>query len=296
MKIFKYMFMTLALLAMVSCKDNTPAYEWAEKPTNAQVYFNMDQSAEIKASYNQTSFSFIMNRVKTDDAITVPLTITCEKPYSLSFPSSVSFAAGQSEAKVSVTYDPVAWDFDNTVTFTAKIAQEDLTTIYGLSELTFTAVIPSSWTSLGKCTLYDDFYSGIEAQCEVQRNDVKTNVYKLIKPFGINQNPTITLLKKGDVYKTITIDRDNLVGWDDIKVTLYDDVNYVQAMHPGRFTSADLCNIDVFAMSQVTEYQENGIPKEIEMCAAYYIPGLGGWTSYCPKGQSWLYITFPDVK
>ncbi|MDO4949149.1 MAG: hypothetical protein Q4E55_03135 [Bacteroidales bacterium] len=293
MKIFKYTFMTaIALLAMVSCKDNTPAYEWAEKPTNAQVYFNQNQKTSFSLSSTEKSFAVEFNRVKTDDAIQVPLTVTGENIENLNIPTSVSFAAGQDKANITIGYDVETFGFDKKATITFKVAQEDLTTMYGVSELTITAIIPSPWTKLGKCTIIEDYWFGDTFSADIYQNDLDENSFKIVNPFGQGDEVTLTLLHPGDTYRNVKITMDDLVGYTDFDCELhtsYDDE--VFAVHPGRFTSRQ--DEDHYQYNYVESYQANGLPAVISLSPMYYMFNTGGWDK--TQVGDLLRIVFPGV-
>ena len=284
--------MTLALLAMVSCKDNTPAYEWAEKPTNAQVYFNQNQSTSYTLSATGTSFVVTLNRVKTEEALQVPLTVTGENIENLNIPTSVSFASGQDKANITVGYDVNTFGFDKKATITFKVGQADLTTEYGVAELTVTAIIPSPWTKLGKCTIIEDYWFESTFTADLYQNDLDANSFKIVSPFGKGDEVTLTLLHPGDTYRGVNITLEDLVGYTDFDCEFYDGYSdEVFAIHPGRITRT--ADEDHYKYNYVESYQANGLPAVVSLSPWYYMFNVGGWDK--TQVGDMLRIIFPGV-
>jgi hypothetical protein len=192
MKKNKYILGILAVLfamtSLYSCKDDAAVYEPAEKLDSEQVYFPSTNASTIELSSVENSYDIVIARVKTDNAITVPLTITGNSGV-YDIPSSVNFAQGESTASVKVTYDVEEIGFD---TFSDLIIgiNEEYTSEYGNSKYSFNIGIPAPWKSLGEATYFDDllnaFYgTGIpEYKIEIQENLLQPGLFRLVNPYG----------------------------------------------------------------------------------------------------------------
>lgn len=192
MKTVKYILgvlvMFITMTTFYSCKDEAPVYDPAEKVNNDQVFFPNTNSSTIKASSLATSFDVAIARVKTDGAISVPLTLTGgDGQYSI--PASVSFNAGQAATSIKVTYDPEKIGFDNFSDLVISIG-EAFKTPYGLTDYPFNVGIPAPWKSLGKGTFIDDFVSAfygvgnVAWEVEIQENELQPGFFRVVNPYA----------------------------------------------------------------------------------------------------------------
>ena len=178
----------VGMTAMFSCQDDAPDYIAAEKIDSEQVYFPSTISSNVALSSLENSFDIIIARVKTDNAITVPLTITGNDGL-YNIPSSVTFAQGESKATLKITYDAAEIGFDNFSDLSIKIGDE-YTSVYGNSEYLFKIGVPSPWESLGDATYADDYVStwfGVgndEYKVEIQENLLQPGLFRLVNPYG----------------------------------------------------------------------------------------------------------------
>src|SRR5690554_2027290 len=178
----------VGMTTLFSCQDDAPDYISAEKIDSEQVYFPSTISSNVALSSLENSFDIIIARVKTDNAITVPLTITGNDGL-YNIPSSVTFAQGESKATLKITYDAAEIGFDNFSDLSIKIGDE-YTSVYGKSEYLFTIGVPSPWESLGEATYADDYVStwfGVgndEYKVEIQENLLQPGLFRLVNPYG----------------------------------------------------------------------------------------------------------------
>lgn len=192
MKIDKILALSMASLmtvAFTACDSEDESYEWASV-SGSQVYFNNSLAKEYVLSMNESSFNIPVSRVSDADAINVPLNVTLEDGSLFTIPQSVSFAAGQKEANIQVSYDPANIVFDKFETVKISLADAGLTTEWGISEYVFTAGVPAPWVSLGKATVVDDYITGffgvenVAWQVELQENQLYPGYYRLVNPYG----------------------------------------------------------------------------------------------------------------
>lgn len=186
--IFGVLLALAAMSAFYSCDDDVK-YRPADKLDSVQVYFPNTNSSSINLSSLENSFEIAIARIKTDEAITVPLIVTGTNGL-YNFPTSVSFAQGASTAVITMTYNPSAIEFDDFIELKLSIADETYTTVYGMSEYTFKVGIPAPWTSLGKCTFTEDFMttfygvSNTPYEVEIQESQLQPGLFRLVNPFG----------------------------------------------------------------------------------------------------------------
>lgn len=304
--IYKHFYLALCSVlafAMGACTEEVD-YEPAEVPEGAQVYFPSTLPSQVNLDATASSFNVQIGRAATD-AATVNLNATDESGL-FTIPTSISFAAGEKTANLTIGYDATKFEYDDYKSITLSIADENAKTPYGTSSYTFKVGIPSPWTSMGMCTYMDEFLFDNAYQVELQRNDLDKNLYRLVRPYreGLDKEgyggvtgeeqefPEFRLLQPGDVWKDVTITMNDLVAFNDIS-TEWTNTNYgetVWLLHPSRFTSMGAESY--WENSRVVSYQENGLPAVIELAPYYYMFGVGGWDY--TKSPS-VTIVFPGV-
>lgn len=263
---------------LVNFSANESDYVPATPETGAQVYFYNTNATSVSLDGSATSFDILVGRQNTDEAINVPIKVTGNEEMLLSIPASVSFAAGQAEAALPVSYDLKTLGYDHQVSFTVALASEMQTTSYGLSELSMTAVIPAPWTSLGTGTITENWWALGSSAVEIFQNDIDPNQFKLVNPFNrTNSNTVITLLQPGDVLSGVTVTMSGLVNFEDFYIDVYSGYGDVYFLHPSRFSS--LSAESNWTHSKVLDYQENGLPGRIQLAPYCYIFGVGGWNN-----------------
>lgn len=178
----------IGMTTVYSCQDDTADYIPSEKVDSEQVYFPSTNAAAIKLSTTVSSYDIIIARVKTDNAISVPLTVTGGAGL-FNVPASVSFAQGASTATIKITFDAEEVGFDNFQDLTISINNE-FTSVYGKSEYKFNIGIPAPWKSLGNAIYNDDFVSAFfgvsyaEYEVEIQENLLQPGLFRLVNPYG----------------------------------------------------------------------------------------------------------------
>ena len=196
MKIFNKIASALMVLpvvaALTACSDDDK-YTPAELLTNAQVYFSNQLPANVAlVTEGEGVVNVQLNRVKTDEELTVNLVATQPEEQTLKFnvPASVTFAEGESTASIDVTYDPSQVEYDTKYMCQLAISDEEYTTPYGQTAYTFTGSIAAPWKSLGMATFTENCMSAmyemetITYQVEIQENETKPGFYRLVNPYG----------------------------------------------------------------------------------------------------------------
>lgn len=184
--IFYVLLGTMTVVSVASCSDS-PDYDEAATPTNEQVFFPNTNPQALRLSGSEKSFDVTVKRANTKGALSVALDV--EGDSLLSVPSSVSFADGQDEAKLTVGYDLATLGYDNPQDLTIALKDANQGTPYGISSYKVNVIIPSPWTSLGQATVTDDLISGfygvdnVSFKVEIQENDLVPGYYRLVNAY-----------------------------------------------------------------------------------------------------------------
>lgn len=166
-KIFTKAFVALAAIAGFSACSSDD-YEMVGKPTNAQVYFSNENDTELLLEENQNQVEVEVTRVKTDGALTVPVTATDESGF-FTVASSVTFADGESTAKLPISFDFSSLEGDTDYPVTLTLQSE--TCAYGDNTMTVNIKYApwSEWTLLAENAVYTyvNYYSGADDEQDV---------------------------------------------------------------------------------------------------------------------------------
>ena len=153
MKIFRKLASALMVLpvvaALTACSDDDGKYTPAEKLTTAQVYFSNQLPAKVAlVAEGEGVVNVTLNRIKTDEALTVNLVATQPEEQAVQFnvPASVTFSEGENTAEIKVTYDPAQVAYDTNYKCSIAISDEEYTTPYGATSYTFSASLVAPWT------------------------------------------------------------------------------------------------------------------------------------------------------
>ena len=294
-----YSLLILALVATMgftACSDDDD-YQWATVSGN-QVYFSNELSSSIEIPMSGSEFIVPISRVKTDEAITVNLAHTDTTGF-YTVPSSVSFAAGETQANIVIGYDNTMMVYDKFIPDTIRITSTDLTSEYGLTSYAFSAGAFSPYKSIGKGTFVDNYYFGATLSCEILQNQEQKNVYRVMNPYRngvVNASAgddylEITIQPAGAVYKDVTLTRNDLVTYGDFN-TGYHHSNYdadIYLLYPSRFSAN--ATEESWSYNRVVAWQEDGTPGQVQLAPYYYMFGVGGWNA--SQGDGNVYLYFP---
>ena len=140
-KIFKSAFVALVALIGLTMTSCVNKYDYdAATASGEQVYFD-NSTSKVALSKDATSFTVPVLRVATTEAATIALTSTDESGI-FTIPSSVSFAAGENKALVTIGYDPTKLEYDDFKSITLSLSDTSYGTPYG-----FSSVVSSSVTA-----------------------------------------------------------------------------------------------------------------------------------------------------
>ena len=304
MKLNKLFFGLLGIATLfAACKENEDDdYKWATA-AGEQVFFSNELSSKVELDTNAVVFNIPVKRINAGSAITVP--IQCVDTFGVfTYPTSVSFAAGQTESSIPVGYngkDRVNFPYDKFMDITISLGDSaTYSTPYGKSIYAFKAGVPAPLRLIGTGKFADNFWFEAESDVEIYQNTLNPNEFRIMDPFTpmysklSEQEPfvTVTVLQPGQTIYGVTVTQKDLVYYPDIN-TGYFHSSYganVYMVFPGRFSS--MANENAWAHNKVLSWQENGLPGQIQLAPYYYMFGVGGWNYTSQDGI--VMITFPD--
>lgn len=283
---------TLTLMAIVmgfaACSDDDDNYTPATI-SGPQVFFSNELSKTVNVSGDATTFAIPVSRFNTDGAVTVNIAKT-DTAGLFNVPATVSFAAGEKEAKLEIGYDPAKFEYNEAKGLVLAIDKASATP-YGTDTLKLSVVMPMTWKSLGKGT-YVDNWAGYSGAVEVQQCEQQPTNFRLVKPYAgfdggedfvmegeMDPYLSFTLLQKGDKLGDVEITQEGLLYFP-IYFTGMIIPDYgvnIEIDHPSEFTS--LRNEGAWLFNKVVEYQDNGLPALVQFAPYYYMDGVGGWNN-----------------
>lgn len=298
-KIFNHFTMLLLSVMALTLGSCTEEYDYVgEKAKGQQVYFSNTLSSSVEITSDGAHFLVPINRVSTDEALTVNLASTDESGV-LTIPQTVTFDAGQSETNITIDYDASRLTAETHYSVTLSIADEDYTTPYGESSYTFDIVLSPPSTSIGMGTFTDELTGVYNVPVEIRQIDTNPNQFRIMYPYAnISETASeylqFTVLHAGDLLPSgETVQEDGLVYFDQLSVGVdlfnggYPDS---QLWHPSLLVGMDISH------NRVLAYQDNGLPGAVQL-APYLCAYTSGSSVY---GQSFadvdgvITITFPD--
>lgn len=171
------------------------------------------------------------------------------------------------------------------------------------------------WKSLGFGTFRDRFFFKNKYEVEIQQSNRNSNKFRLIQPYltgffnpaeGYTSDEFSTqqmdssfifrILHSGENFRDVNISKDGLVVWDIYNTGFFNSTysDWINIISPISFSSFD--NEEDIENSNVTSWQDNGLPAQIHLAPWYYMKKVGGWDySYIPYPSQNIIITFPGV-
>ena len=182
--------LSLVAFAISSC---TSDYDYTGAPKVAnEVYFSNTQESKIELSKSNSSFVVTLHRVETKGELTVLLNYTPDEGSIFSVPNHVTFADGEAEAPITITYNPEDLQYGTYNGGTISVANEDYDTTYGIGSFTFEAGA-TEWmdinTNKSTGAFRDDAISsllGIEPptfEVKIQKSVVEEGKYRILNPY-----------------------------------------------------------------------------------------------------------------
>ena len=259
--ILKYSVMMLLAVLAFTLGACTEEYEYTKVKANGeQVYFRNDISVASMAKDRDT-VQVPVNRIQSKGELQVQLQVTQENNSKLSIPNTVTFADGETQTYLVISYDPATTDYGFSEDVTLAITDESLTTQYGNSSCSF-KVEMSPWVSIGQGLYKDEAAAKMVFDMEpissvdIQESVVTEGVYRVVMPYGPGT----------DFYNTLT--EGYKLSWNNaentsaiIDATDPEHVYLSQDFQMGfnvPFTSGETGIVHIFSYAQY--YMEQGIP------------------------------------
>ena len=181
------LFASVMALALGSC---TEEYEYSgAKAEGEQVYFSNELPSTVNLSQSESSVQIPINRINSEGALTVDFDVTVSADSKVTVPNSVTFAEGETEANLTISYDPASIELGHYDNVTISIKDANYTTPYGNSSYTFSIGL-SEWETLGEGLyrdgIYPSFY-GLDAltyNVEIQQSVITPGMYRIVSPYG----------------------------------------------------------------------------------------------------------------
>lgn len=149
------------------------------------------------------------------------------------------------------------------------------------------------YKKLGTGTYTDNFF-GVSKSVEIWQSTEYTNYFHIIEPYtGGSDYMELIVMPQGATLNEVTITKSNLVLFWDTNTGIYNNNynDYIWACHPFEFTNYD-SNESYWTYNKVLSYQNNNLPKEVQLAPYYWIEEVGGWDHSQENGV--VKITFPS--
>lgn len=191
--ILRFSYMVLVSLVAFAISSCTSDYDYTGAPKVAnEVYFSNTQQSKIELSKSNSSFVVTLHRVETKGELTVLLNYTPDEGSIFSVPNHVTFADGEAEAPITITYNPKDLQYGTYNGGTISVANEDYDTTYGIGSFTFKAGA-TEWmdinTNKSTGAFRDDAISsllGIDPptfDVKIQKSVVEEGKYRILNPY-----------------------------------------------------------------------------------------------------------------
>lgn len=312
-KIFSLFTMALLSVMALTLGSCTEEYEYSgAKAEGQQVYFSNALGSTVNLSNTESSYALTLNRIDTSSELTVNLTLSDESGI-YSIPPSVTFAQGDSAVQFNLSYDPAKLEYDVFNSVTIAIADADYTTPYGNSSYTFSAGMPSPYVSIGVGRFADNYLVSGYAEVEIMQNQNNPNEFRIMHPYdeiaeflgstdggGMPTYPDqypeylqVYVLQPGDQYPNGTaVTGEGMVYFDEASV----GVDIFGLGYPAEIWHPSLLSVggvpgDV-THNLVTEWQDNGLPGQIQLAPFYIVPQTMQGNSQASNDDV-VVITFP---
>ena len=245
---------------------------------------------------------FVVKRLVKDDEITVPVEVTASEEGIFTV-SELTFADGQTESKITVTFEKAQVGVDYSLTL--SISDPQYVSTYATSPTYISySVIVEKWVELGEGKYMDYYFSQDKAgtiptvaPVKILQNENNPTQFRIYDPFvnyffgpeyPYKERPAeyfeISILKKGQVFTPydnatpVEIPLPNLIWYENI-VTGYVNSNYddtICYVHPG-YGFKDYMDPATWEYNKVLGYQENGLPIAVQLAPFVYMWSVGGW-------------------
>ena len=295
-KYFSLAVMTLAGAAMVSsCDDSKNIDSFTEYTGAPGVYFSETVPSTVQVTEDSSTVSYPVFREDDSAAQTVNITVTPMEDYAddlYTFPSSVTFEAGEKEAEFVISYDITKIAYDEPQYY--ELTLEGVTVSpFGLGTVEIAITYPAPWNLVGTGYFVDGFWLDFEGETPIYQNELDSKKYRIPNfwneatdwfEFELLENGVPFQCEfMGDWYN-IPTEGDDLVGFQTIYVFTDEDIDFYYVMPAFYGYSDDHC--------YVAGYKDDGTPGEIRLSPLVIDPVEGYWYGDTSK-EELISIIFP---
>lgn len=196
MKNFKFLYLLLAAVGVVTFAACTEEWEPGVPDTNAGVYF--EDTATVNVAKDSTSADIVVKRTNTAETLEVAVRYEdVSKTGFCTVPASVKFDAGKDTAVLTVGIDTSKMEEGKKYVVNIQLASAEASQ-YGAYQANFAFMIPERWVDYKGAdnkvipgTLVDDFYpillgydAGYSVPVTIMKHEVDPNRIFVVDPFG----------------------------------------------------------------------------------------------------------------
>lgn len=190
MKFLKYSLIAAIALSgcMAACSNDD---DYAVGESKQGVFFPAGNPDELTLSTKAPSFEITVAR--TDASAEQTFTLTNNfAANTFTMPATVTFATGEEEKDVTVSYDPDLAPGDYNIVIGFAEGQEVANVGFSTVEITAVMPVPVPWKQLGECTFTDPWVTGgiyglepmLKYKVQIEESGETPGLYRLIAPYG----------------------------------------------------------------------------------------------------------------
>ncbi len=192
MRLSKYFYLPLliACLAFVACDDDDDYKKGKETAADCPALtFGADNvfSEEMEPT-EPTSYDITVYRENATDAASYSIIVLTNTDDAFVVPETVTFAAGQTEATITITFDDT--EIGKEYSLEISLADDDVDMYSENAYQTFSfSVTRVKWNALGMCTYTDDFFTTfygvgqVTWEVEIEERDDLPGYFRLVYPY-----------------------------------------------------------------------------------------------------------------
>ena len=271
-----------------SCSDDDDNYEVGPKvaANSPEVRFGAENPASIEVDPSSPSFDVVIRRTATD-AATYNINIDKNELDAFSIPQSVSFAAGETEATITISVSPSA---PTATDLALSISLDDeVINYYKEGEVGAYGAIVNvvKWNTLGIGQWLDGFWYGFADEVEIQQRDDDPTQFRCTNPYTEDK-----VLADGSIVGTynkylavFTLKSNGKVTWD-----TFFYINTVSASYGAEIKAYMPSEKGGSNADSLAEFDEEGNILYFQIDPYWYMDGVGGWGNGYP-----CYLAFPGI-
>jgi hypothetical protein len=294
-----------AALVLTSCKSSDDDYSYSVGTKSAGSFLSAAKSSFVFTPDQEKVLTLQLGRTEYAGAETV--TLTGNNP-AFQVPASIDFAAGEKMKDLSI---PFTLNTGKSAKLTVKITSA--TSVYAADSIVVTVKCDYNWVSLGEGTFSDSFIGIADAKVKILQNPANPNIYRIVGPydqmkedseydpaFPPSENMDIVIIQNGEKYNDITVNYDDLVGYERTNTGYIDaDVESERVVtHPATYEK--YADPATWYNSCVLAYQDktsNGVklPGKIQLAPVYNLPQYltGAYGYHLVDEKNIVIILFP---